>query len=92
MWVYNLNDDCTAAEMELYVKEMLDDDEIRVDTPQFERTDSSAFIVSCYDRHYWLLLKGDSWKNNVCVRPYRLPRQYTSAYLTVSVKCLVLFV
>ena len=79
VWVYNLHVDCTAAELESYIKEMLDDDEIQVEKLQLKRTDSSAFIVSCHNRHYDSLLKGESWENDVRVRPYRLPRQNTTA-------------
>ena len=77
--MYNLPVDCTAAELESYVKEMLDDDEIQVEKLQLKRTDSSEFIVSCHNRHYDSLLKGESWENDVRVRPYRLPRQNTTA-------------
>ena len=58
---------------------MLDDDEIQVEKSQLKCTDSSAFIVSRHNRHYDLLLKGESWEKDVRVRPYRMPRQNTTA-------------
>ena len=74
MWVYNLHVDYTAAELEAYVKEILEDEDVTVNKPQLRRTDSSAFVVVCQRRHYETLMSADSWEENARVRPYRLPR------------------
>ena len=78
VWVYNLHVDCTATEIEAYIKDILDDDDVNVEKPQLRRTDSSAFIVTCQRRHRDCLLDANTWEENVRVRPYRPARADTT--------------
>ena len=79
LWVYNLHTECTAAEVEAYVKELIEDDDVTVEKSKLKRTESSAFIVTCKRRHQDTLLQPDSWEENVRVRIYRQPRVSSAA-------------
>ena len=60
MWVYNLHGDYTAAELEAYVKKILEDEDVTVNISQLRRTNTSAFVVACHRRHYDKLMSAVS--------------------------------
>ena len=81
-FVYNLHKECTALEVEAYIKEVLDDDDVTVIKPQLKRTYSSGFIRSCNRRHRDSLLDASTWEENMRARPYQPPRNAETAAAT----------
>ena len=92
LWVYNLHTECTAAEAESHVKELIEDDDVTVKKLTLKRTESSAFIVTCKRRHQDALLQSDSWEKMLDFEPtgHRVfHQQQVSAQVAVSYNVLV---
>ena len=73
IFVYILHKECTALEVESYIKEELDDDDVTVIKRPLKRTDSSGFSVSCHRRYRDCLLDASICEQNVWARLYRPP-------------------
>ena len=61
------------VDVEAYITEVQDDNDVTVIKPQLKRTYSSGFILSCKRRHRDAVIDAITWKENVRARPYRPP-------------------